>query len=208
MTQGRRIVGSSVLLSFCCPFHVFWCENKREKFKEEANLIQRCMSLNFWWRSRSANISWFCQISLKLVGVGDVLHLEYDWWSVSPCQALHARLYIPSESAQTFEGLYFPLTVSFSMLWCRNRRAAMCRDTGTLLFQTAAGMSVNLSASHLCHASAHSPSIPTHHPELMTASPHLHPIMTGMLRQLKMFTPIAKTLHVPQSGLFSLWWDC
>lgn len=80
----------------------------------------------------------------------------------------------------------------------------MCRDTGTLLFQTAAGMSVNLSASHLCHASAHSPSIPTHHQELMTASPHLHPIMTRMPRQLKMFTPIAKTLHVPQSGLFSL----
>ena len=52
------------------------------------------------------------------------------------------------------------------------------------------------------------PPSPTHHPELMTASPHLHPIMTRMLRQLKMFTPIAKTLHVPQSGLFSLWWDC
>lgn len=68
----------------------------------------------------------------------------------------------------------------------------MCRDTGTLLFQTAAGMSVNLSASHLCHASAHSPSIPTHYPELMTASPHLHPIMTRMQRQLKMFTPIAQ----------------
>lgn len=36
----------------------------------------------------------------------------------------------------------------------------MCRDTGTLLFQTAAGMSMNLSASHLRHASAHSRSIP------------------------------------------------
>lgn len=80
----------------------------------------------------------------------------------------------------------------------------MCRVTGTLLSQTAAGMSMNLSASHLCYASAHSPSIPTHHPELMTASPHLHPIMTRMLRQFKMFTSIAKTLHVPQSSLFSL----
>lgn len=189
---------------FCCPFHVFWCENKRGKFKARANLIQRCLSLNFWWRSWAANISWFRQLLLKLVGIGAVLHFECGWW----CQTLRARLYIPSERAQTFEGLYFPLTVSFSMLWCRNRRAAMCRDTGTLLFQTAAGMSVNLSASHLCHASAHSPSIPTHNPELMTASPHLHPIMTRMPRQLKMFTPIAKTLHVPQSGLFSLWWDC
>lgn len=31
-----------------------------------------------------------------------------------------------------------------------------------------------------------------HTPKLMTASPHLHPIMTRMLRQLKMFTPVAK----------------
>lgn len=35
-----------------------------------------------------------------------------------------------------------------------------------------------------------SPSPP--YPKLMTASPHLHPIMTRMLRQLKMFTPVAK----------------
>lgn len=68
----------------------------------------------------------------------------------------------------------------------------MCRDTGTLLFQTAAGMSMNLSASHLCRASAHSLSVSTHRPELMTAFLHLHPIMTRMLRQLKMFTPIPK----------------
>lgn len=210
-SRQRRLEGEELwadcpafFFFFCRPFHVFWCENKRGRFKAGANLIQRCPSLNFWWRRRAANISWFRQLLLKLVGIGAVLHLECGWW----CQTLGARLYIPSESAQTFEGLYFPLTVSFSMLWCRNRRAAMCRDTGTLLFQTAAGMSVNLSASHLCHASAHSPSIPTHNPELMTASPHLHPIMTRMQRQLKMFTPIAKTLHVPQSGLFSLWWDC
>lgn len=59
----------------------------------------------------------------------------------------------------------------------------MCADTGTLLLQTAAGMSMNLSASHLC------PPPPL---KLMTASPHLRPIMTRMLRQLKMFTPVAK----------------
>lgn len=35
------------------------------------------------------------------------------------------------------------------------------------------------------------PSTPPH-PKLMTASPHLHPIMTRMLRQLKMFTPVAR----------------
>lgn len=33
---------------------------------------------------------------------------------------------------------------------------------------------------------------PPPHPKLMTASPHLCPIMTRMLRQLKMFTPVAK----------------
>lgn len=80
----------------------------------------------------------------------------------------------------------------------------MCRETGTLLFQTAAGMSMNLSGSHLRHASAHSPTVAIHRPELMTGSPHLHPIMSRMPRELKMFTPIAETLHVPQSGLFSL----
>lgn len=40
----------------------------------------------------------------------------------------------------------------------------MCRDTGTLLSQTAAGMSVNLSASHLCSASAHPPHLSLLHP--------------------------------------------
>lgn len=93
----------------------------------------------------------------------------------------------------------------------------MCADTGTLPLQTAAGMSMNLSASHLCPASAPIPSTPPTptpaHPKLMTASPHLCPIMTRMLRQLKMFTPVAQKkekrkeemlLHAPQSGLFSL----
>lgn len=181
--------------AFCYPFHVFWCENKRGKFKERTNLIQRCLSPNFCWKNWSANISWFRP---TFVQIG---------WSRC-CLAFWVQPMSWASAPQTFEGLRFPLTVSFTMLWCRNRRAVMCRDTGTLLFQTAAGMSMNLSASHLCHASAHSCSIPTHCPELMTASPHLHPIMTRMLRQLKMFTPIAKTLHVPQSGLFSLWWDC
>lgn len=37
----------------------------------------------------------------------------------------------------------------------------MCADTGTLPLQTAAGMSMNLSASHLCPASAPIPPAPT-----------------------------------------------
>ncbi len=66
--------------AFCFPFHVFWCENKREKFKERSNLIQRCLSPNFCWRSRSANISWFRQLLLKLVGGRCCFAFEYGWW--------------------------------------------------------------------------------------------------------------------------------
>lgn len=59
------------------------------------------------------------------------------------CPTVH-----PLRERADFRRSVFP--VSFSMLWCRNRRAAMCRDAGTLYSQTAAGMSMNLSASHLC----------------------------------------------------------
>lgn len=65
----------------------------------------------------------------------------------------------------------------------------MCTDAATLLFQTAAGMSMNLSASHLCHASArarrpipapHSPTHPaiqpsTHRPRINDCLPSFAP---------------------------------
>lgn len=209
--RQRRLKGEELRAgcpAICYPFHVFWCENKRGEFKEKANLIQRCLSPNSCWKNRSANISWFCPTFVQIGWSRCCLAFWVQLMSRASvpdtrCQIVH----LLREHADFWRSAC-SLTVSFTTLWCRNRRAAMWRDTGTLLFQTAAGMSMNLSASHLCHASAHSPSIPTHRPELMTASPHLHPIMTRMLRQLKMFIPIAKTLHVPQSGLFSLWWDC
>lgn len=68
------------------------------------------------------------------------------------------------------------------MLW--NRRAAMCKDTSTLLFQTAAGMSVTLSASHLGRASAHSPT-PTPPPRISDCLSSFAPNLDQILRQLK-----------------------
>lgn len=70
----------------------------------------------------------------------------------------------------------------------------MCGNTGASHSKTAAGRSVNLSTSHLRPALSQPTSLSlSRHQELMTASPHLYPIMTRMLRQLKMFTRIAKT---------------
>lgn len=43
--SGERNRGRAVLL-FLNLFHVFWCENKRGKFKGNANSIQRCLSPN------------------------------------------------------------------------------------------------------------------------------------------------------------------
>lgn len=116
---------------------------------------------------------WACVCGgvLECVGVCVGVLVPFCILSMADEPRLRARLLSPDCTSprrvhRLFEGLYFPQTVSFSMLWCGNRRAAMCRDTGTLLSQTAAGMSVNLSASHLCYISAHCPppSFHRHHP--------------------------------------------
>lgn len=80
--------------------------------------------------------------------------------------------------------------MSFNVFWRRNRKTAMCGNTGALHSETAARMRVNLSASCLRPISLSS--YPSRQQKWMTASPHLHRIMTRMLRQLKMFTRIAK----------------
>lgn len=59
----------------------------------------------------------------------------------------------------------------------------MCTDAATLLFQTAAGMSMNLSASHLCRAMprpaprlpAPGPSPPTQRPRINDCLPSFAP---------------------------------
>lgn len=53
-----------------CPafhnlFHVFWCENKRGKFKGSTNSIQRYQSPNFCRKSRPADTAWLLQLYSK-----------------------------------------------------------------------------------------------------------------------------------------------
>lgn len=163
------------------------------------------MSPNSWWRSRAADISRFSSTFVKF---GRRL-VPFCISSTADEPSRHARHFVPDCTS--------PLKVCIS-LWLFH---SVCCDAGTggqpcveiqALYSPRQLLEwVWIYQPVICAMPLPTPprlSIPTHHPELMTASPHLHPIMTGMPRQLKMFTSIAKTLHVPQSGLFSLWWDC
>lgn len=93
----------------------------------------------------------------------------------------------------------------------------MCAHTGTLLLQTAAGMSMNLSASHLRPASAHSlPKPPHHHPTPPQINDCLSSFAPNHDQDAEAIENVyssckgkkggrkKKTLHAPQSGLFSL----
>lgn len=91
----------------------------------------------------------------------------------------------------------------------------MCAHTGTLLLQTAAGMSMNLSASHLRPASAHSlPNPPPTPPQINDCLSSFAPnhdqdaeaienVYSGW-KVKKRRGREKKTLLTPQSGLFSL----
>lgn len=188
------------VLLFVAAFMSFLWENKREKFTNGEIWFKR-----FFLYARASLLIFldFPRLVLKLVERWCLLDFECGWRA--SCQTLHARLYTPSESAQTSEGLYFLFH-------------SACCDAGTggqpcVEMQALYTPRQLLEWVWICQPVIYVPPpplypSPTHHPELMTASPHLHPIRTRMLRQLKMFTSIAKTLHVPQSSLFSLWWDC
>lgn len=84
----------------------------------------------------------------------------------------------------------------------------MCADTGTLVLQTAAGMSMNLSASHLCPASAPIPPPPQINDCLSSFTPN-HDQDAEAIENVYSSCKKGKKreemlLHAPQSGLFSL----
>lgn len=82
----------------------------------------------------------------------------------------------------------------------------MCADTGTLLLQTAAGMSMNLSASHLCPAWAPPSQIndclssfaPNHDQDAEA----IENVYSSCKKRGKKREAVL--LRAPQSGLFSL----
>lgn len=141
-------------------FYVFDVKTDRGVQRErERRLIQKVPARELLMAEPSgANISWFRQLFLGQNWPGAVLH----FWSTPDEPSLHARHSAPDCTSPQREHRLQKVCISlwlFHSVCCDagNRRAAMCRDTSTLLSQTAAGMSANLSASHLCHASAHSP---------------------------------------------------
>lgn len=102
--KGEELGGLAVLLS-ATPFMSFDVKTREESSKRKQTWFKGACLRTPAERSGPLIFLDFVQLLSKLGGVGAAEHFEYSWWAGPRCQTLDARLYISSESTQTFEGL-------------------------------------------------------------------------------------------------------
>lgn len=154
----ERNWGWTVLLS-TTSFMSFDVKTREESSKGALTRSKRYPSPNFCHQSQPTNTAWFLQLYTKLGRSSCCLAFEVQLMSRASVPDARAQIVHFCREQADFWRSAFP-SDCFIRLWCRNRRAAMCAHTGTLLLQTAAGLRMNLSASHLCPASAPFPPPP------------------------------------------------